>query len=84
MAANGSSMPSASPNSIAPRRSLWANPAAVRMAWTRPASSSEPNGATVRRNMSVEAPPIRASLALITWASLDSSMPAASANTWAS
>ncbi len=41
-------------------------------------------GATVSRNMSLDAPPISLSLSLMTSASLASSIPAASANTWAS
>ena len=47
-------------------------------------SSASVNGATVVRNMSVEAPPMWTSLALTTSASWASGMPAASASSWPS
>src|SRR5450759_2853816 len=82
--AMGSVTPRVPATSRAARRSLWARAAADRMADTSPSLSLSVNGATVDRNISVDAPPIRASLALITWASLPRSMPAASARSWPS
>ena len=43
-----------------------------------------PNGSTVGRNIKVAAPPILASEARMTWASLASSIPPASAMRWPS
>src|ERR1035437_1840538 len=80
----GSVIPSVPATSRAARRSLWARAAADRMADTSPSLSLSVNGATVDRNISVDAPPMRASLALTTWASLPRSIPAASARSWPS
>src|SRR5664280_2419675 len=84
MTASGSSTSRVRANSRAARRSLWASDAADCIAPTRPRSSSSPNGATVERNIKVDVPPMRTSLALTTWASFPRSMPAASANSWPS